>query len=338
MASPENQGCYNGHELAFCQSGDSPVNFRTYQERDEAHQVAIYNEAARDLPKFKASTEVELARRSKDPSFSPDQRLFAVEGDKVVAYAQYQANGRVSYPWCQRGYEQAAEPLFQHMLRGMREKGFRKVFAAYRADWQQVQAFFAAHGFGVAREIKNYVLDVYDMPTAPARRHSNITPAVRADVPAIFALAPHMLRCGTPQELERHLFDNPYLPPSAVFVLRSRTTDLPLAAGVLVTDSTYADPKAVDPAMPCFRLGAFGTEGMTTKRIKGLFSFVAREDGQLTTLGMELMGHASSLLEDSDGIDALAGQVPSDAPMHQRFYQMNFRAQGGFPVLERALS
>ena len=34
----------------------------------------------------------------------------------------------------------------------------------------------------------------------------------------------------------------------------------------------------------------------------------------------------------------VAGQVPSDAPNLSRFYHLNFRKQGSFPVLERALA
>ena len=183
----------------------------------------------------------------------------------------------------------------------------------------------------------NFVIDLFDMPTVPAKRSTQITAAQRKDVPALFALAPHALRCSTAQELERHLFDNPYFPAWSVFVLRSRTTELPIACGVLVGDSTYADPKVVDSAMPCFRLGAFGTEGMSTKRIKGLFSFLCRDDGQCGSLAVELMSHAAIVLQDRDDVVALAAQAASDVPNLLRFYQMNFRRQGAFPVLERSL-
>jgi hypothetical protein len=312
------------------------VNIRTFEPGDETAQAAIYNEAAAALPKFKPATSQEILRRVTAADFDPASRFYAVEGKQPVAYCASSANGRVSIPWCRKGHEALAGPLFDHMLQAMQQRGHKKVFAAYRSDWSNVLAFFQQRDFTVVREMVNFVLDVFDMPTAPARRTSNIKPLQRQDVPAIFALAPHMLRCASAKDLERHLFDNPYFPASAAFVLRSRE-HTPLGAGVLIHDPTYADPKALDAAMPCFRLGAFGTEGMQTKRIKGMFSFLCRDDAQCAVPAMELMGHAASLLREGDDITSLAGQCPSDAPQLLRFYQMKFQRQGSFPVLQRTL-
>jgi hypothetical protein len=313
------------------------VNIRTFERGDETAQAAIYNEAAAALPRFKPATAQEILRRVSARDFDPATRFYALEGQQAVAYAAYNANGRVSMPWCRKGHEALAGPLFDHMLAAMRQRGHKKAFAAYRADWTDVLGFFQQREFRVAREMVNFVLDVLDMPTAPARRSSSITPLEHKDVPALFALAPHVVRCADARELERHLFDNPYFPASAVFVLRSLDRS-PLGAGLLIHNPTYADPKAVDAAMPCFRLGAFGTEGMQTKRIKGLFSFLCRDDAKLAVPAMDLMVHAASLVQEGDDITHLAAQCPSDAPQLLRFYQMKFQRQGSFPVLERALA
>ena len=90
--------------------------------------------------------------------------------------------------------------------------------------------------------------------------------------------------------------------------------------------------------MPCFRLGAFGSEGMTTKRIKGMFSFVARSDLNIFTTGMDLLGHASNRLKDDDDVACYAAQVATDAPALLAFYQRIFERQGSFPVYERDLT
>ena len=86
--------------------------------------------------------------------------------------------------------------------------------------------------------------------------------------------------------------------------------------------------------MPCFRLGAVGTEDMQTKRVNGLFSFAAAEGRDLTVIGLDLLGHAALRLQDAD-VAVLAAQAPSDAPTCSRFYQQYFRRQGSFPVFER---
>ena len=312
------------------------MNIRTYQRGDEVAQVSIYNEAAGDLPKFKPATLDEIRRRFRGPDFDPDTRFFAVEGDLVVGYATFHANGRVSYPWCRKGAEAAAAPLFAAVLDAMRARGRRRAFAAYRGDWPLTRDFFLAQGFRQAREMVSFVVDLVDMPTPAAKPGSAVTPLKPEDVPGVFALAPEALRVGTPAELERHLLHNPHFPADAVFVLRSRADETPVAAGVLVADASYADPTQLDAAMPCFRCGAFGTEGMQVKRVNGLFSFVARNTGSVNALGLDLMSYAAFKLHDTS-VETFAAQVPSDVPHLLRFYQQYFRPQGKFPVYERDL-
>jgi hypothetical protein len=313
------------------------VNIRTYQPGDETAQVAIFNEVAADLPKFKPATVEEVRRRHKDRDFDAGTHFYAEEGGRVVGYVVYHANGRVGYPWCARGYESLAEPLFQHVLQAMRQRGLTAAFAAYRGDWPVQTQFFLSHGFRKARDMINFVLDLPDMPTPAARPSIPVSPLRREDLRVIRDLAPNVLRVSSQADLEKHFFSNPYFKPESLFVLRGRVEMLPVAVGILIADPTYADPKAVDPNAPCFRLGAFGTEGMTAKRINGLFSFLAAADRDMNRLAMDLMGYAASRLEESDA-GALAAQVASDAPHLLRFYQQHFRRQGSFPVFERSLT
>jgi hypothetical protein len=298
--------------------------------------VAIYNEAAADLPKFKPAALDEIRRRFLAPDFDPATRFFAEDGGRVVGYATFHANGRVSYPWCRRGYEAAAEPLFGAVLDAMRARGMRRAFAAYRGDWLQTRDFFLAHGFRQVREMVSFVVNLTNLPTPAARPASAISPLRPDDVPAVFALCPEALRAGTPAELERHLLHNPYFPPGSVFVLRSRADETPVAAGVLVVNGAYADARQLDAAMPCFRCGAFGTEGMQVKRVNGLFGFLAGPGGSVNAIGLDLLGHAVSRPADTP-VEALAAQVPSDVPHLLRFYEQYFRPQGKFPVYERDL-
>ena len=122
-------------------------------------------------------------------------------------------------------------------------------------------------------------------------------------------------------------------------MLRSRAGEgSPVAVGVLVQDPTYANPRPLDANMPCFRLGAFGTEGMQSKRVKGLFSFLTRPGPNANALGLDLLAHAAHRLEQSDDSNALAAQAPSDVPHLLRFYELSFRRQGSFPVFELPLA
>jgi hypothetical protein len=312
------------------------VTIRSFRPGDDAAQVGIYNEAAAELPKFKPATLDEVRRRVRGADVDPATRYFADEGGPALGYCTFQANGRVSFPWCRKGHERHAEALLDAALGEMRRRGMPSAFAAYRADWTGPRDFFLAHGFVAAREMVNFVLDLTDMPTPGARAGSAVEPLRAEDVPEVFAIGQGVVRCATPEALAAHLLDNPYFGADSAFVLRAQSGGPPVAASLLVTDPAFADPTAVDANMPCFRLGAFGSEGMTWKRLNGVFSFVARPGRDVNPLALELLARAAAELGETD-LATLAAQVPSDAPHLLRFYQQVWRRQGAFPVFERAL-
>jgi hypothetical protein len=310
------------------------MTIRAFQPGDEIAQVSIYNEAAAELPRFKPATVDEIRRRTHASDFDPESRSFATEEGKPVGYVSFQANGRISYPWCRKGYEGYAESLFDHALEQMRERGMKNVFAAYRGDWEPIRKFFLAHRFTQAREMLNFVMDFSEMPTPGGRYDHALTPLRPEDVPEVLAMAP-WLRVSA-EQLEQHLLHNPYFPPHSVLCLRQKSDGPLLAVSILIEDPTYAHPGQVDASMPCYRLGAFGSEGMSTKRIYGLFSFLAPEQSNVSLLGLNLLGRAVLRLEESD-LDCLAAQVPSDVGYLVRFYKHYFRLQGSFPIYERTL-
>lgn len=313
------------------------MTIRTFQPGDETQQVAVYNEAAKALPGFKPATVHEVLRRVRARGFDPASRYYALQGTEVVGYCGFQPSGRVSYPWCRPGHEQFAEPLFARAIEAAREQGVPALHAAYRTDWTAMHQFFESHAFVKARDMVNFAQDLIDLPTAPGRVGGTVTPVTPTDVPTLLRLGEGVLRLTTLMQLEKHLFRNPYFTERELFALRGKSGEV-LACVVLITDSTYADPKVVDPLAPCFRLGAFGTEGLETKRIKGLFSVLARDDGNFPTLVLDALAQASVRLQDFDDISTFAAQVPSDATHLLTFFQRHFRRLGSFPVYERALS
>lgn len=312
------------------------MNIRPFHAGDEFHQLIIYNTAGAGLSKFKPATIVDIQRRVHAKDFNPTTRWYAEVGGKVVAYCTFQTNGRIGYPWCMSGFESAAAPLFTQTLQAMKQRGIRKAFSAYRNDWPAINEFFEKNGFHRAREMVNYVLTFENMPTPSARLGSAVGPARIEDIPAIYAMDPTVFRVANADELKAAIWNNPWYGPEAIFVLRGRD-DVPLAAGVFITNAQYADPRQVDSNMPCFRLGAFGAEGMTAKRIRGFFSFVTAPDRNIFPIGMDLLSHASNLLTDDDEIACYAAQVASDASALHSFYQRVFEKQGSFPVYERNL-
>ena len=312
------------------------MKIRTFMPGDDAAQVGIYNEAAAALPKFKAATLDEIRRRRHAADFDPTTRFYAEVNGLVVGYATFQVNGRVSYPWTRQGHEATAVPLFEAVLQAMKARGMTSAFAAYRADWTKQHDFFVQLGFPIAREFVNYVMDLAELPTPAARPSNAFSPLVPEDLPAILKMAPNLLRVQTAEQLEQHLFDSPYFSAKDAFVLRSKSDGAALAVGLVVANPGYANPKQIDAAMPCFRLGAFGTEGLTHKRINGLFSFLADLSRDVNPLALDLLGHASIHLDATD-VETIAAQAPSDVAPLQRFYKQYFRRQGSFPIYERML-
>jgi hypothetical protein len=312
------------------------MKIRTFMPGDDAAQVGIYNEAAAALPKFKAATLDEVRRRCHAADFDPATRFYAEDKGLVVGYATFQPNGRVSFPWTRANHEAAAESLLDAVIQAMKARGLTRAFAAYRGDWTGQRDFFLQHGFSLAREFVNFIMDLAEMPTPAARPSNAFTPLKREDLPTLLQMAPNVLRGISVEQLEKQFFHNQYLSPDAAFVLRTQADDPPLAVGIVVANPAYANPKQLDAAMPCFRLGAFATEGQTHKRINGVFSFLADVSRDVNPLGLDLLGFAARKLESTD-VETMAAQVPSDVPALLRFYKQYFRRQGSFPIYERTL-
>ena len=108
---------------------------------------------------------------------------------------------------------------------------------------------------------------------------------------------------------------------------------VPIAIGVGLEFATWADAKVVDSLAPCFRMAAFGTEGLNAERVNGLFSFLARPEHTLTA-GLALLHEASQEMTEGS-VSAIWPQCPSDALHLVNFYGRYFKEQGRFPISTR---
>ena len=104
----------------------------------------------------------------------------------------------------------------------------------------------------------------------------------------------------------------------------------------MVLRSGYADIANIDSNMPCYRMGAFGTEGLSAKRVNGLFSFLAAPNNNFFSLASDLFSHAANLLDEAE-LGYMTAQAPSDAPWLVSFYERHFKLQGSFPEYHRRL-
>lgn len=313
-----------------------PVNIRTLQPGDEVTQAGLFNVAAFALPGFKPATADEVKRRTRARTFDPTARFFALEAGQVVGYCVLEPDqGRISFPWCKKGFEAAAPLLFESALQSARQRGLKSLFAAYRRDWEPVQRFFADSGFTIAREMINYWGDPLDMPTMVNRGKLPIGRLHREDVPVVAAMGKGIIRLPA-DKLEDHLFANAYFAAEALLALRDRG-GVPLAVAIGLESGHYADVKKIDPLAPCFRLGAFGTEGLNAKRVNGLFSYIVADPANALTAGLALLSEANQEMTEGT-VTALAAQCPSDVPHLVAFYTRYFKEQGRFPVLEMKLA
>jgi hypothetical protein len=311
------------------------VNIRTFQPGDEVPQAGLFNMAAFALPGFKPATADEVKRRTRVRSFDATARFYAEDAGQVVGYCTLEPDqGRISYPWCKKGSEAAAPLLFDAALKSARARGITTVFAAYRRDWEPVLHFFTDNGFKVAREMINYWSDPLDLPTLVNRSKPPIDRLRREDVPALAAMGKGIIRLPA-DKLEAYLFANTYFPAEAFLVLRD-PAGKPLAVGVGLESSTYADVRKIDPLAPCFRLGAFGTEGLNAKRVNGLFSYIVADPANALPAGLALLSEANQEMTDHT-VSAVAAQCPSDVSYLVAFYTRYFKEHGRFPVLEKQL-
>lgn len=312
------------------------MNIRTFQPGDELIQAGVYNAVAFALPGFKPGLAEEVRRRSRARGFDPTSRFYAEADGQVVGYCTLEpTQGRISYPWCKKGHEAAAGPLFDAALASAKDRGLTKLFTAYRRDWEPVWRFFADHGFAQTREVINYWTDPVDLPTVANRGGVPIHRLKRSDMPALAAMGRGIIRLPD-AELEEYYFANPYFPAEAFLVLRD-ADEVPLAVGVGLENSTWADVRKIDPLAPCFRMGAFGTEGLNTKRVNGLFSFLVADPARALSAGIALLSEACQEMTEGT-VQAIAAQCPSDAPHLLNFYVRYFKEHGRFPIWERPIT
>ena len=330
---------YHRKEPLAIASSNEPgfrVNIRTFQPGDERTQAALFNGAAFTLPGFKPASEDEVKRRTRARGFDPSTRFYAEEGGQIVGYCSLETgHGRISYPWCKKGFEAAAAPLFEAALQTARDRGLSKLFAAYRRDWDAILGFLEANGFAKTREIVNYVTSPLDLPTIANRGGLPLRRLQPGDLPALAEMGRGLIRIPI-EKLEAYYFSNPYFPVEAFLVMEERGGGAPVAIGVGLESSTWADAKKIDPLAPCFRMGAFGTEGLNTKRVNGLFSYVVSKPEHALPAGLALLNETNQEMTEGS-VTSICAQCPTDAPILMNFYSRYFQEQGRFPVLERQL-
>ena len=58
-----------------------------------------------------------MKRRTRARGFDPAARFYAEENGQIVGYCVLEPDqGRISYPWCKKGFESAAPLLFDAAL------------------------------------------------------------------------------------------------------------------------------------------------------------------------------------------------------------------------------
>jgi GNAT superfamily N-acetyltransferase len=307
---------------------------RSYEPGDEAGQVAIYNQATRALPGFKTATTDEVRRRYSANNFDPQSKLYAFHDGQMVGYASYSDNGRMSVPWCRLEAVEAAAPLMNAVLDAMRGRGLKQAWAAYRADWEDIGQRLESFGFRKTREIMNFMAELTRLPRDSA--HPYTTERLhRHDIASAYELDPTAFGATSPDELAKAWMDGPYISSESLFVLRDSERRV-AAVALAIVNPQYADPSKIDSAMPCFRLGAIQTELERTKRVNGLFSYVARPGAENHQLGRRLLAEACRRFEKA-GLIHVAAQCPSDRPTELAFYRAHFQPQKSFPIYVREL-
>jgi L-amino acid N-acyltransferase YncA len=308
------------------------MQIRNYLPGDEVMQARVYNEAAGKLPAFKPANAEEIARRYRTSDADPASKFYAVVEGEVVGYCVFNPNGRVSYPWCVSHAAEVQPQLMDAVLDGLRRRGGREAWVTYRSDWTTILDFFLQNGFSTVGELINYVGEVARLPKLEPPADFALAPLARDDIMATWQLGRGIFE-EEPEQLENFYFTNPYFDPASVFTLKRVGDGQLLGVGLAICNPKYADPTKLDAAMPCFRLGAMGTEAERHKRVNGMFSCVFRSENA----GEILLAEAARRFVQA-GLTHAATQAASDHPALISFYQRYFTRQGAFPILARELS
>jgi hypothetical protein len=304
---------------------------RPYLPGDEEAQARIFNAAAGLLPAFKPATVDEISRRYRTIDPDPTSKFYALDGDAVVGYAVFSPNGRVSFPWCLPGSLAFQEPLLEEVLKGLKQRGAREAWAAYRADWQPVLAFLKDHGFTQVREMVNYIAELDRLPDTALPGEFSLDPMRPEALPELQQLGKGIFLDDDLEPLRRFFWQNSFFTSDSLYALKDRANKF-LGAGLVIGKKGFADPTKLDSAMPCFRLGALGTERDRHKRVNGMFSCVFEDE----MAGEILLAEAARRLR-VEGLTHVAAQAASDAPALCDFYDRYFQRQGAFPILSRSL-
>jgi hypothetical protein len=311
------------------------MQIRTYQPGDEEAQALIYNAAAGALPAFKPATADEVSRRYAKALRDGGAKFYAVDGatGEVVGYCLFNPNGRLSYPWCLPGSEAARGPLLDAVLDAMRGQDMAEAWAAYRADWTPVLDFLGAHGFAPVREVVNFLAETAALPAGPDPPGLALGPLGLEDLTDLLRLGGGLIAADDPDYLGAFFWENPFFGPESLIALRADGgRGAVVGAALAIAATGFADPSKLDAAMPCFRLGALGTERERHKRVNGMVSCVFT-DGPV---GEALLAEAARRFRAA-GLAHAAAQATTDRPDLVAFYGRYFRRQGAFPVLSRRL-
>ncbi len=309
------------------------MTIRPYRRGDEEAQARIYNAGAGTMPGYQPAKPGDIARRDRSGDTDPSSRFYAEEDGEVVGYAIANPSGRISYPWCLPVATQCQVPLLEAVLAAMRERGLAEAWAAYRADWEPVLVFFHQHGFMPTRLMINYVAELSRLPHAAVPLGRVVALMERGQLAEIRAMGAGVFPEESFEGLDEFYWGNPYFAPESLFVLKEDADGRILGAAQVIDNPEYADPTKLDAAMPCFRLGALGTERERHKRVRGMFSCLFADE----PAGEVLLAEAVRRMERA-GLTHVAAQVSSTPSRLTHFYDRFFTRQGSFPILSRCLS
>src|SRR3954452_6694113 len=100
-------------------------------------------------------------------------------------------------------------PLLEAVLEALRRRGHPEAWAAYRADWEPVLAFFHDHRFAQSRTMINYIAELARIPHEPVPEGLVLRPMNRGDLPRVVELGRGLFAGDDIGALESFYWENP---------------------------------------------------------------------------------------------------------------------------------
>ncbi len=149
------------------------IKYKTFSTEtadiDAENQSRLYNEEAKDLAEYSASSKQGILARTQQPNFDPKGLIYAIQSEKYIGYCQAQQVTpdyiRIGYPWGKTLDSQTRQELFEKAVAYYKQKFATNEILkfevnALHTDWEIQNQFIQQQGFQQVQTLVTPTIDL----------------------------------------------------------------------------------------------------------------------------------------------------------------------------------